>query len=120
MNRIPFDAGCLRTAETTSTTGPQVRDWQNCGVAKARTNGSCAAIAWATETSYSARSGWRAVVSAARSPPVLASVGVLDGMAWSPTDGATLFLRTTRLPSAWTCSPPTGSAMYQYLPGVGI
>ena len=51
---------------------------------------------------------------------MLASVGVLDGMAWSPTDGATLFLRTTRLPSAWTFSPPTGSAMYQYLPGVGI
>src|SRR5262245_26654652 len=90
----------LRTAETTSTTGPHVRDWQNCGVANVNTNGLCAASAWATDVRYSARSGWREVVSVVRSPPVLASVGVRDGIALSPTEGALLFFRTTTLPSA--------------------
>ena len=47
MNRTPFEAGCLRTAETTSTAGPHVRVWQNCGVAKVTTNGSFAASACA-------------------------------------------------------------------------
>src|SRR5215510_11580095 len=97
----------LRTADTTSTTRPQVRDWQNCGVANERTNGVCAAIAWATDVRYRALSGWREVVSAARSPPVLASVGVFDGIALSPTDGALLCLRTTTFPSACTLRPPT-------------
>ena len=45
-----MDAGwAFRTAETTSTVGPHVRVWQNCGVANATTNGFFAAIAWATE-----------------------------------------------------------------------
>ena len=51
---------------------------------------------------------------------MLESVGVFDGIALSPTDGATLFLRTTMLPSAWTFVPPTGSAMNQYRPAVGV
>ncbi|MCZ7589569.1 MAG: hypothetical protein M5U27_12095 [Gaiella sp.] len=50
MNRTPFEPARFRTAETTSTTGPHVRDWQYCGVANATTNGSWAASAWATET----------------------------------------------------------------------
>src|SRR5262245_17556697 len=109
----------LRTTDSTSTTGPHVRDWQNCGVANARTNGLCAASAWATDVRYRARSGCRAVVRAASFPPVLASVGVFEGIALSPTDGALLRFRTTTLPSACTLRPPTGWARNQYVPGVG-
>ena len=66
------------------------------------------------------RSGGRAVVSAERSLPVLASVGVFDGIARLPTDGARLVFRTTMLPRAWIFVPPTGSAMNQYRPAVGV
>ena len=59
-------------------------------------------------------------MSAARSPPVEARVGVFDGIARSPTDGAAVFCATTTLPSAWIFLPPTGSAMNQYLPGAGV
>src|SRR5262245_13851184 len=119
MKSRPDELMRLRTADSTSTTGPHVRDWQYCGVAKDRTKGLCAASACATDVRYSARSGWRDVVSAASLPPVLASVGVFDGIALSPTVGALLRFRTTTFPSACTLRPPTGSAMNQYVPGVG-
>ena len=111
---------CLRVAETTSTTGPHVRDWQYCGVANVTTNGTRAASASATELRYSARSGWREVVRASRSPPVLARVGVRDGIARSPTEGAALRCLTTTFPRAWIFAPPAGFARNQYVPGDGV
>jgi hypothetical protein len=60
------------------------------------------------------------VESAARLPFVLASVGVREGIALSPTAGAALFARTTTLPIACTRRfPPTGDASSQYFPGAG-
>ncbi len=50
---------------------------------------------------------------------MLASVGVSEEIARSPTAGAVLRLRTTIWPSAWILRPPTGSARNQYVPGVG-
>ena len=47
--RIPRAASCLRTASTTSTTGPQVRLVQNFGVANVTTKGTWAASDCATE-----------------------------------------------------------------------
>ena len=49
MNRTVVCRKRLRTASTTSTTGPHVRLVQNFGVANTTTNGLCAAIEPATE-----------------------------------------------------------------------
>ena len=59
-----------------STIGPQMRLWQNFGVANVTTNGVLAAMLSAMECSSSDVSGGSAVVRAARSPFVEASVGV--------------------------------------------
>ena len=84
----------FRTAETTSTVGPHVRVWQYCGVANETTNGR-SRHRLRDRRPVSARSGWRDVVSSDMSPPVDASVGVFEGIARSPTDGAALLLATT-------------------------
>src|SRR3954447_26276354 len=88
MNRVRLRLKRRCTALTTSTTGPHVRLVQYFGVAKTSTNGTCARIESATEERGSERWGGLAVVSAATSPFVLASVGVRDGIARAPTAGA--------------------------------
>ena len=77
--------------------GPQMRLWQNFGVANVTTNGTPLATESATEYSSSERSGGSAVVSAARSPFVDASVGVSLFGAGLPTAGVAS--------SGWTLSP---------------
>src|SRR5262249_31438479 len=120
MKRTGVFASFFATASTTSTTGPQVRLWQNLGVAKVTTNGSWRAIAWATETRYSRGSGCVAVVSRASFPPVLASVGVSVETARAPTRGDSGFLAPTRFASAVLgLPPPTGEASIQYFPARG-
>ena len=49
MKRTPLPAKRRCTAWATSTTGPQVRELQNFGVAKTSTNGTCAFTESATE-----------------------------------------------------------------------
>src|SRR6266516_5410685 len=86
MNRIGLEAKRLRTASTTSTTGPQVRLVQNFGVAKVTTKRRCAAREPAIESRSSARSGGVAVVSAETG--AVASVGVGEAGAFAPTGGS--------------------------------
>ena len=50
----------------------------------------------------------------------VASVGVADGTAASPTAGAVGLSLTTTFPIAWIFRPPTGSARTQYLPGFSM
>jgi len=49
MKRTSVSANRFWTAPTTSTTGPQRRVWQNCGVANVTTNGTPAASASFTD-----------------------------------------------------------------------
>src|SRR3990170_6456552 len=118
MKRTGVPATRLRTASTTSTTGPQVRLVQNFGVANVTTNGTLAAIASATETRSIATSGGVLVVSASRSPPVDRIVGVRDAIARSPTSGAFARFATTRSRKPWI-SAPSGCATTQYVPARG-
>src|SRR5918912_3015901 len=99
MKRTPRAANLLRTASTTSTTGPQVRLLQNFGVAKVTTNGACAASAPATDERSSGRSGGRLVVICAAGAS--ASVGVRERGAFAPT--GTLLPRgvTSSVQNAW-------------------
>src|SRR5215210_489577 len=115
MKRTPSSAWRLRTALTTSTTGPQVRLVQYLGVAKTTTKGLRASSAPATDVRYSSRSGTFDVLS--RPIGASPSVGVFDGGARSPTSGACGRFFTTTLPTAWILRPPTGSASIQYVPG---
>src|SRR4051794_15972911 len=108
MNRAALPEKRLRTASTTSTTGPHVRLVQNSGVANTSTNGTCARSESATEQRRSALSGGLRVVSARKLPCVLAIVGVRDAIARSPPSGAWLFRVTITFPTAWTGEPPTG------------
>ena len=100
-----------RTAGTTWTTGPHVRDWQYWGVANETTNGSCACERLRhgrrVERTVGRLARWSA--SAGRRPCSRASVSS-TWIARSPTPGAALCLRTTMFPSAWIFLPPTGSA----------
>ena len=119
MKSTPFGCHVFATDCTTWTTGPQVRDWQNCGVANVTTKGRPAAIAAATLVRSSSRSGGRAVLIERAVPPA-PMVGFCDGIALSPTAGAAECLRTTISPSAWILRPPTGWARTQYFPGFGV
>src|SRR5690348_2048404 len=96
MKRIPRRSNFLRTASTTSTTGPHVRLVQNFGVAKTTTNGACARSASATEYRRRPVSGGTRVVSCESFPFELAIVGVFDGYAFAPTSGADECAFTTR------------------------
>src|SRR5439155_12417981 len=115
MKRTFVRDSCLRTCETTSTTGPHVLLVQNFGVANVTTNGTCAAIACATDVVYRCRSGCVAVVSGASLPPVVASVGVLETGALVPTAGEYECRRTMTLPRPLIAAP-RGLARTQYLP----
>src|SRR5215475_5584785 len=99
MNRTGLDANRLRTASTTSTTGPQVRLVQNFGVAKVTTNGRCSASAPATECRSSAKSGGRRVVKLAAL--AMARVGVAERGAKAPIGGLDERPTTSRVPTAW-------------------
>src|SRR5215471_7878989 len=99
MKRTGVLASFFATASTTSTTGPHVLLWQNFGVANVTTNGSCRAIACATEMRYSRGSGCVAVDSSASLPPVLARVGVSVETARVPTAGAFVLGATTMFAS---------------------
>src|SRR5918999_1717946 len=88
MKRTSVRAKRLRTASTTSTTGPHVLLVQNFGVANVSTNGLCAASDAATEWRSSSTSGGSLVVRASTFPPSLSSVGVREGNALEPTAGA--------------------------------
>src|SRR5713101_5472587 len=116
MKRTPLRAKCFSTASVTSTTGPHVRLVQNFGVAKTSTNGACALSESATEYRRRGRSGGLAVVKAARSPWVLASVGVRDGIARSPTAGACGRFATFRIAKPWI-GAPSGWATIVYVTG---
>src|SRR5947207_709276 len=105
MYRTPLAPTCLRTASTTSTTGPHVRLEQNFGVAKTTTKGLCAASEPAIEYRSSVLSGGVRVVSSRKLPWVLAIVGVFAGIAREPTAGARGCLRTLIVHSARTGLP---------------
>ena len=98
MNLTGPEAKLLRTASTTSTTGPQMRLVQNFGVAKVTTNGRCAARAPATEYRRSPRSGGCLVVSLAALKS--ASVGVAERGAFAPTAGLGVRAVTSSVPMA--------------------
>src|SRR6476659_2337733 len=102
MKSTPEPLHCFATDCTTWTTGPQVRDWQNSGVAKVTTNGFFAASAAATVVFRSGTSalGGSAVVIVLGFTPGF-SVGLTEAMARSPTEGAFVRFRTVRSPSAW-------------------
>src|SRR5213079_14637 len=117
MKPTPERANCLRTCETTSTTGPHVRLVQNFGVANTTTNGRCAASSCATERAYSARSGCVEVVNSRRLSCVDASVGVSASGGRAPTEGEYERRRTTRLPRP-AIAAPRGFASTQYVPGL--
>ena len=78
-------------------------------------------MAAATVVRSRSRSGGSAVVAAFTSSGLESGrrVGFREGTARSPTDGADVRFRTTRLPSAWIRFPPTGSARSQYFPAYG-
>src|SRR5512132_2717986 len=100
MKSTPEPFHCFATDCTTWTTGPHVRDWQNWGVANVTTNGFFAASAAATVVFRSSVSGGSAVEIVLGFTPGF-RVGLREGIAWSPTEGAFVCLRTVRSPSAW-------------------
>src|SRR5919109_2123934 len=99
MKRTPDPSKRRATASTTSTTGPQVRLAQNFGVEKVTTNGSRLSTAWRIDVRRSVTSGGIRVVIEAASPPALASVGVTEAGARSPTRGAEPLRTTSTLPT---------------------
>src|SRR2546423_11957618 len=112
MNRMRREANRLRTASTTSTTGPHVRLVQNLGVAKVTTNGTRAASAPAIDERSRSRSGGVRVVRLALLPCVVASVGVREAGAFAPRAGVVECAFTSRIPIAWIFAP-VGAATSQ-------